>query len=281
MEREGAGPPQHGKSRRKRRLFQVPMPWGHASSGHTKTYMTDISKPAPEGQASFDYNSKEIEWLQLCLSPERLNPYYAQARSSDWVALHLYVRNTELSASLYGVIQALEVGLRNVVHAKMTEAFGTEEWWDKLPLHNAEMNDIAEAKKNISSRIKQIRPGRIVAELSFGFWVKLFANSYEKQLWVPYLSRRFPAKLSRKTLHERLTNLKELRNRIAHHETLIRRNANQDYQDLLVAIGWISPTLRRWVEHYTDFPEVNGRRIPKEPKPSPPEEATAGGAGPK
>ena len=241
------------------------MPWGHASSGHTKTYMNECTKPGPEGQAAFDYNEKQIEWLHLCLSPERLKPYYVQARGSDWVAFHLYVRNSELSASLYKVIQALEVGLRNLVHVKMTQALGTEEWWDRLPLHEAEMNDIAEAKQNITSRIRQIRPGRIVAELGFGFWVKLFANSYEKQLWVPYLSRRLPAKLSRKALHDRLTNLKELRNRIAHHETLIKRNNDQDYQDLLETIGWMSTTLRRWVEHYSDFPEVKAKRIPKEP----------------
>ena len=248
------------------------MPWGHASSGHTKTYMKNTVKPALEGQAAFDYSGKQVEWLRVCLSPERLIPYYVKARGSDWVAFHLYVRNTELSASLYGVIQALEAGLRNLAHVKMTEAFGTEEWWDKLPLHDEELTDIARAKDSISSRIKQVQPGRIVAELGFGFWVKLFANSYEKRLWVPYLSRRFPAKLSRKILHERLTNLKELRNRIAHHEALIKRNNDQDYQDLLETIGWISPTLRRWVEHYTDFPVVRARRIPKEPIPSPPEQ---------
>lgn len=180
------------------------------------------------------------------------------------MALHLYVRNSELSASLYKVIQVLEVGLRNLVHIKMTEALGTQEWWDKLPLHDAEMNDSAKAKETISSRFRQISPGRVVAELSFGFWVKLFANSNEKQLWVPHLSRRFPAKLSRKALHDRLTNLKELRNRIAHHETLIKRNNDQDYRDLLETIGWISPTLRRWVEHHSDFPAVKAKRIPKE-----------------
>jgi diaminohydroxyphosphoribosylaminopyrimidine deaminase/5-amino-6-(5-phosphoribosylamino)uracil reductase len=218
-----------------------------------------------ESQASFVYSDKQIEWLQICLSPERLNPYYVKARGSDWVAFHLYVRNTELSASLYGVIQALEVGLRNLVHTKMTEAYGTEKWWDKLPLHDEEMNDIAEAKEKISSRIEQIRPGRIVAELGFGFWVKLFANSYEKQLWVPYLRHRFPAKLSRKIFHDRLTILKELRNRIAHHETLIKRNNDQDYQNLLETIGWVSPTLRRWVESYSDFPYIKAKRIPKEP----------------
>jgi hypothetical protein len=242
------------------------MPWGHASSGRTKTYMKEDIKSATENQAAFDYSGKQLEWLHLCLSPERLKPYYVRARGEQWVAFHLYIRNTEISASLYGVVQALEVGLRNVVHVRMSEALGSEEWWDRLPLHDEELNDVAAAKENIRCRQKDVRPGRIVAELSFGFWVKLIAKSYEKQLWVPFLASRFPAKLSRKALHDRLTSIKELRNRIAHHETLIRRNVVQDYADLTECIGWLSPTLRRWVEHYTDFPVVYAKRIPKEPK---------------
>jgi hypothetical protein len=148
----------------------------------------------------------------------------------------------------------------------MTEDLGTEEWWDRLPLHDGEMEDIHAAKENISLRINGMRPGHIVAELNFGFWVKMFANTYEKLLWVPHLRHRFPAKISRKVLHDRLISIKELRNRIAHHETLIKRKVDRDYAELIETICWISPTLRRWVEHHTDFPDVYARRIPKEPK---------------
>lgn len=214
----------------------------------------------------FDYTEKDIDWLEECLSPERLKPYLVKARGEVWVAFHLYVRNMEISASLFGVLHVLEVGLRNRVHTKMAEALKSEEWWDVLPLHEPELNDIAEAKKNIADRIQQVRPWQVVAELNFGFWVKLFANTYEKALWIPYLRHRFPAKISRKALHERLSLMKDIRNRIAHHETLIRRDPKHDYEIMLETLGWISPTLRRWVEHHTDFPRVAERRIPKQPK---------------
>jgi hypothetical protein len=254
------------------------MHWGLASSGHTRTYMKNTSESPPECQGEkptdghdcsrppFRYTEKDLEWLQLCFSPDRLAPYYVKSRGDHWVAFHLYVRNTELSASLYGVVQALEVGLRNLVHTKMTENLGTGEWWDRLPLHDGELEDIRKSKENLSFRISGMRPGQIVAELSFGFWVKMFANAYEKQLWVPHLRHRFPAKISRKMLHDRLTSIKDLRNRIAHHETLIKRMVERDYAELMETIGWISPTLQRWVEHHNDFPDVYARRIPKEPK---------------
>jgi hypothetical protein len=247
-------------------FFKVPMLWGHASSGHTRTYIHEIIKEMPAEQLGFTYSDKQIEWLLHCISRERMQPYFVRARGDEWIAFHLYIRNTEISASLFSVVQALEVALRNVVHNRLTTAFGTEEWWFKLPLHEGELNDIEEARKNIRDRLKEVRPGRIVAELGFGFWVKLFANTYEKELWVPHTTRIFPAKLSRKVLHDRLTELKTLRNRIAHHETLVKRDSQQDYASLLEAIGWISPTIRRWVEHQSNFPAIYRKALPKRRK---------------
>jgi len=242
------------------------MLWGLASSGHTRTYMYETINVMPEGQPGFAYTEKQVEWLLRCISRERMQPYYVRARGDEWVAFHLYIRNTELSAALYSVVQALEVGLRNIVHGRLTEAYATEEWWLSLPLHRGELEDIEEAKKNISDRMKEVRPGRVVAELGFGFWVKLFANSYEKELWVPHTSRVFPARLSRKMLHDRLTELKSLRNRIAHHETLIKRDVTEDYAHLVETIGWISPTLRKWVEEQSAFPAALTKGIAKRPK---------------
>jgi hypothetical protein len=87
-----------------------------------------------------------------------------------------------------------------------------------------------------------------------------------EQLLVPHTTRIFPAKLPRKMLHDRLAEIKTLRNRIAHHETLIKRNSQTDYANLLETIGWISPTIRRWVEHQSNFQVVYGRPLAKRPK---------------
>jgi hypothetical protein len=205
---------------------------------------------------SFDYNEKDVGWLLQCVSSERLTPYYIRAGKNVQQAFALYLLNVELSQSLYAVIQAIEVALRNVVHASMVKALGREEWWDTLPLHSDELDDIEDAKEQIRARAKSPRAGRIIAELGFGFWIKLFSNTYEKELWVRHTHKLFPAKLSRKVLHERLARIKDLRNRIAHHETLLRRDVEKDYRELLEIMGWISPTLQRWVESFSTFPPV-------------------------
>ena len=55
-------------------------------------------------------------------------------------------------------------------------------------------------------------------------------------------------------------------NRIAHHETLIRRTLPRDYADILEAIDWISPTSREWVRSTNCFEVRYAERIPKQTK---------------
>jgi len=160
------------------------------------------------------------------------------------------------------VIQGLEVALRNAVHNVMTSGIDSPDWYDKIQIEESERDAIDEAKKKISDKHLQITPGRVVAELTFGFWVKLLAWPYEKQLWVKFLYRAFPSKMKRKTLHGRLVNLKTLRNRIAHHERIIgKRNLPDDYRDLLEAIGWIDSTVSRWVQSTNCFEMRYAKRL--------------------
>jgi hypothetical protein len=171
----------------------------------------------------------------------------------------------EISTSLYGVLHVLEVGLRNRIHTKMTEVFGKEEWWDAVPLYESELKDVSDAKKSLSENGILITPESVVSELNFGFWVKLFSGNYEKKLWVRVLRHRFQANLTRHILHARFKEVKELRNCIAHHKTLIKRDPRKDYAMLLETIKWISPTVQRWIEHHSDFPQVIDRVLPSKP----------------
>jgi len=126
-------------------------------------------------------------------------------------------------------------------------------------------------KTKITEKTHDVTPGRVIAELTFAFWVKLTSGTYEKSLWVKYLHRIFPIRLKRTVLHDRLKQLKTLRNRIAHHEKIIgsRRNVRQDYADLLETIGWISNDVRAWVKSTNCFEERAAKKLPKKPKPAP------------
>ena len=69
-------------------------------------------------------------------------------------------------------------------------------------------------------------PGKVVAELHFGFWRYLLASKYYTALWVPALSAAFPhlpvrdrkSASANRMVFDALGNLNKARNRVAHHE---------------------------------------------------------------
>jgi len=126
------------------------------------------------GQPKFTYDPASIETLIKYISLDRLAAYFAMGKTVPERAIHLHERNTELSEAMYGVLQGFEITLRNAVHNSLSAAHG-DEWYEKVSLLESEYNSLHEAKHNIEQRIESITPGRVVAELTFGFWVRLFS----------------------------------------------------------------------------------------------------------
>ena len=79
------------------------------------------------------------------------------------------------------------------------------------------------ATKQLHERGKLPTADYVVSELSFTFWVALFANVYDQTLWRTDLHRIFtPRTKNRHGLHDSLDRLRNLRNRIAHHEPIFQ-----------------------------------------------------------
>lgn len=221
------------------------------------------------GQPKFTYDSASLEALVKYISLERLAAYFVMAKRTQERAIRLYERNTELSEALYGVVQGLEVTLRNAVHNVLSAAHG-EEWYEKISLLGSERAALTEAKKKIEDRIEKITPGRVVAELNFGFWVRLFSSEYHSTFWGPSFSKIIPMKLDRRAVYDRLKDIKTLRNRIAHHNRIIGQSKTVAvlYTETLETIGWFSPATRLWVEQTNCVEERLAKKFPPAPKPA-------------
>jgi hypothetical protein len=111
----------------------------------------------------------------------------------------------------------------------------------------------------------------VVAELNFGFWTSLLSSGYEASLWRPNNARllkdtfqHIPHPLRRRNLiYARYNHLRELRNRIFHHESIWNRpTLFHDYQQILDAIGWVSPPMVQALKIVDRFDEVfrDGRK---------------------
>jgi hypothetical protein len=205
-------------------------------------------------QQQFAYTPEELERLKQSLSEERLGPYLALAGSDLREAIRLYERNTSLSEALYGLLQGLEVPLRNAMHHALSVGLSREDWYDSIVWRVAQQEQVDNAKESLRAKAKPVTPGRMVAELTFGFWVGLTGPKYSVDLWERHLYKAFPnAKLGRKQLNKRLESIRLLRNRVAHHEPILSRDLPKDVDRILETIDWISLDTEQWVRQTNCF----------------------------
>ncbi len=192
--------------------------------------------------------------VEKAVSPERLSPYRKVCGGDLAAAVELYEWNAAVSAALWLDIGHLEILVRNAMHHQLTtfsvRMYGEPRWYLNPggQLQPAAQTDIAMTYTRLARAGKPADPGRVVAELSFGFWRYLTASSYDRVLWKPVLSHGFAGQPRRRPLYDRLARLHLLRNRLAHHEPVHRQQLARLHGDLLTVIEWIDPALRGWVE---------------------------------
>jgi hypothetical protein len=216
----------------------------------------------------FFYSPSVISALERALSAERLSTYLAATNGDQVAALRLHVWNTRISAALYGPLQALEIVMRNAFHRELAAVYSVD-WYDnpRVPLTPAARARVTEAKETVWRAGRTFEPGRIIAELSFGFWERLLTHgppgrvNYEMALWRPALHRAFPnVRLRRADVHRPLPSLRDLRNRIAHHEPIFGRDLAAEYRAILDVIGWMCADTRAWVMHHSEVAAVLAAR---------------------
>lgn len=190
-------------------------------------------------------------WIDA-LSPARFETYVQAAAGDEERALLLYRWNSRVAAAWMPDLALIEVTLRNAIHDTMTNGLGHPDWWNHLTLDIKTERNINEAVRRITTRHGRATPGHIVADLSLGDWVRLLgtggrkhgiAVDYVKTIWRPHLALRFPTAASRQDMHGRVEQLRLLRNRIAHHEPLLKLNLFDHHQSAIELLSIISPVL--------------------------------------
>lgn len=191
-----------------------------------------------------------FQQIENILHTERLGAY-RQDGADHAVALSRYLLNMALSESLYPVLQFAEIALRNAVHRELSARCGMDAWYDS-PLARLtpwQLDKVTEAKDALSKRRKTLTPGRVVAELTFGFWTAFFNKSHARTGIGSYLSKSaFPhapaTEQYQSKLDTRWLDIRDLRNRVFHHERILHwRDLDARHQSILEIIAWMSPEL--------------------------------------
>jgi len=193
--------------------------------------------------------------VQRHLSAPRLATYLRATGGDLDHAVELYLWNAAVAGALWEVLGHVEVVLRNVLHDALTarhQRLGRAgRWYDDPARELAQhaRDDIARARQRLGRAGAPLLPGKIVAELSFGFWRFLLARRYTATLW-PALrpAFRYLPGSDRRLLEAPVARLHVLRNRVAHHEPLLAEPLPDRYTDLLDVVGYVHPQLREWLD---------------------------------
>lgn len=195
-------------------------------------------------------NPAFFQQIEGILHTERIDAY-RQDGADHSVALARYLLNVALSQSLYPALQFAEIALRNAVHRELSTRCGTDAWYDSpsARLTPWQQDKVIEAKDALRKRRKPVNSGRIVAELTFGFWTGFFNNSHARTGIGSYLSKNaFPhapaPEQYQAKLDKRWQDIRDLRNRIFHHERVLHwKDLNARHQAIFEIITWMSPEL--------------------------------------
>ena len=161
----------------------------------------------------------------------------------------LFILISEISAALWVHIMAFETTLRDFISEKLQRIYGVFDWW-LVPnlLSRSDLKDIDYAIKRLNGRQLPISNENIVANLSFSFWVELLSKRYHQKIWMK-LVKFFPAYPGRREdFYDKAREIRNLRNVIAHHGPILRRDLFRDHAYLHELTALLDPELANEVK---------------------------------
>lgn len=195
------------------------------------------------------------ERVKGTLSSPRLSTYEREASNLDG-ALELYLWNANVSGAFFPCLHICEVTIRNAVSEVLFKLHGNQWPWD-----NGFINTLPNPKYGYNPRnnLQQARDklsdvNKVIPELNFVFWQKMFTSRHDDQLWLPHFRTTFPhadasvaIQALRGEIYNDLEKIRKLRNRIAHHEPIFRRKLNENYEAIIKIIGYRCEDTAQWL----------------------------------
>lgn len=224
--------------------------------------------------------------LHRALSQQRLAAYAQTSDRDEADSLARYLWNIALVSALQPSLHVFEVTLRNAIFTMSLKLVDTSRldmpdvpcWLDARDstlLYAREADEVARAKAYLDADPRRRTPGHLIAKLSFGFWVQLTARVYSEhradgpRLWprgLPHVfpfrwardsKKEVPTHADREMVHNRLHQVRELRNRVAHYESLWDRDLVTQYAGMLELLGWMNPKMGEALRAFDPFPATH------------------------
>ncbi len=189
-----------------------------------------------------------------------IEKYISEARFSKYKNLDEYEENLFFSKKSYIPLSILEVALRNAIDNLLTQKVGEQWHEDASFLTRDSQFKVQQVKEMLQKRRESTSREKIIAELSFGFWVNLFKKPYDKKLRIKDLKKVFPnlpskqeKLMNREVIYRELNHIRNFRNRVFHYEKVINKdNYNTVLSEIEEILNYFDTELNTFAKRLND-----------------------------
>jgi len=197
--------------------------------------------------------------IRKALSPARFETFEIASAANEGggpSAVDLYGWNAQVAAALFMPLHICEVVLRNAIADALEQAYGSKWPWSQG--FERSLRDPASEwsprRELVGVRRRFRNPSQVIPELKFAFWQDMMTQRHDRRLWdsgihlvFPNLDSRVSTSQLRHGIYLDIKTLRELRNRIAHHEPILKRDLMDDYQRMVRLVERRCSTTSGWM----------------------------------
>lgn len=205
--------------------------------------------------------------IRATLSAPRSGTYIAETGGNTIKAMELYGWNARVSAAFMLPAHFAEISTRNAAADVLERVYGHQWPWNVTFEASLPDSGRYNPRRDLQqTRQKNLTTGKVIAELKFVFWQKLFTGRNDVRLWEPHIAWAFPyaptipAASLRDRIYRDLDVLRRLRNRLAHHEPVFTRNLVEDLTRTVDLIELRSQNTAQWVRAMEDVTSIIAER---------------------
>ena len=190
----------------------------------------------------------------------QIKKYITAKRFSVYADMDAYKENLKKSKQIYIPLSMVEVSLRNSINDAFEKLYGGG-WLvnEAAFLHQKELEKVFHAKEKLRNRHEEITKEKLVAELTFGFWTGLFKTLYDKNMRFGNLKQIFPnlpprnkMLIDRRTLSLKLNHIREFRNRVFHHENILKHRYENIEENIYEILDYLDQDLQDFTKRIND-----------------------------
>lgn len=173
-----------------------------------------------------------MDSIRKTLSLPRMSTFDKEVAGTQVSSLELYNWNAQLASALMYPFHIFEVSVRNAVSDALSKVHSSNWHTAQSFRRSLKSNQHGYCPIDDLSKIanKHQSLNKVIPELKFVFWEKLFTSRFQKQIWDKHFHHIFPnhaclgstSAESREHIRRCIESVRLIRNRVAHHEPIFR-----------------------------------------------------------